>query len=228
MFMNKAFVALLCATNLVGQASSGEARSYECAKNLATLISSTDQRGPLFAVGNLIFTSLEAEDHSQLLPVNSGSGAFVLRLKSSGLNRIRFQIPGLGCRPGHTYYLSYMHGDRAPSRFFEAGEDRAPLGHEVMDYQLTSVTAAEHLESHLIFAIQKTAQAMASGLNEGRLTRGMLQAQSLQDCQALVRRAPALAKNLKVLKGHSTQTSAQRPFKRAKTTNSLARRASVE
>ena len=228
MFMNKAFVALLGATSLVCQVSSGETRTYSCGKNLAALISSTDQRGPLFAVGNLIFTSLKAEDHSQLLLVNSGSGAFVLRLKSSGLNRIRFQIPGLGGRPGHTYYLSYMHGDRAPSRFFEAGEDRAPLGHEVMDYQLTSVTAAEHLESHLIFAIQKTAQAMASGLNEGRLTRGMLQAQSLQDCQALVRRAPALAKNLKVLKGHSTQTSAQRPFKRAKTTNSLARRASVE
>lgn len=227
MAIKKALFAGLGAAVVFCQVSAGEALAYNCGKNLASLASSTAQRGPLFAVGDLIFTSVEASDLSRLLLVNSGAGNFVLRLKG-GLNRIRFQIPGMSGRPGHMYFLSYIHGDGAPSRFFEVGEDRAPIGHEVTDYQLISAARAEYLEPYLVYAIQKTALNMASALSEGRLSRSVLHIQPLPACQALVRRTPSLVKSLKVIEGPSRQMSAQRPFKRAKTTNSLALRVSIE
>src|SRR4051812_1702968 len=87
-----------------------EILSYECARSITSLIGSDEQIGPVFSRGQLVFTSVEAQDSSKLLIVNAGSGNFVVPLESSGVNRIRFEVPTAQRGQLKVFFLSYMHG----------------------------------------------------------------------------------------------------------------------
>src|SRR5665213_1319838 len=113
-----------------------EILSYECARSIATIVSPSEQTGPLFSAGRLVFTSLEAQDQSILLLVNAGYGNFVINLDSKSVNRIRFEIPSEGGGPLKTFFLSYMHGGALRSRYFEFAEGHAPMGRDELDYSL--------------------------------------------------------------------------------------------
>ncbi len=231
------------------KATAAETQSYNCGRHVAALVGGESQPGPLFSDGHLIFTSLEAQDMSHILIVNAGSGNFVLPLNGSGLNKIRFVLPGTDGQPSHTYFLSFVPGGVAQSRYFEYSEERPPLGHDQSDYGLTAAKRAENLEAHLNYAIQKTAQALVYALGEGRLTRQSITPQSLDECKPLANQTANLKHEIDFLEflalGKKPQAMAtnsrlpasvvaapgtlrQRALLRPKTTSSLALRASNE
>src|SRR4051812_2968008 len=97
------------ASNPVTPAGSGEVASYECARSLITLVRQTEQPGPMFSAGSLVFTSTQAQDGQNVLLVNAGQGNYMIRLEGTAVNRMRFELPSSETGPMKTYYLSYMH-----------------------------------------------------------------------------------------------------------------------
>ena len=175
----------------------GELLSYDCARSIATLVNPSEQTGPLFADGKLVFTSLETQDSSKILLVNAGYGNFVINLEAIGVNRIRFVLPVAATGPTRTFFLSYMHGGLLKSRYFEFSEGRAPLGRDEMDYSFVSAHRAENLMPHLDYAIHETAAATLSAIVEGRVARSQLQRHRVDSCEHISRQTPNVAKNLR-------------------------------
>lgn len=177
--------------------SDGEILSYKCALSLATLISAKDEPGPLFAVGHLIFTSLETQAQSKILLVNAGHGNFAINLDAEGVNRVRFEIPASGSGPTKTFFLSYMHGGALRSRYFEFSEERPPFGHDELDYSLVTAHRAEYLLPHLNYAIHATAEATLNLITDGKLSRGEMFAHRVESCEHIARQSPNLSRNLR-------------------------------
>jgi hypothetical protein len=174
-----------------------EILSYECARSLATIVSPSEQTGPLFADGKLIFTSLEAQDSSKILLVNAGYGNFVINLVGDGVNRIRFELPTSASGDVRTFFLSYMHGGALRSRYFEYSEARPPFGRDELDYSLVSARRADNLMPHLDYAIHETAEATLSAITEGHVTRNQMARHRVENCEYISRKSPGLAKNLR-------------------------------
>jgi hypothetical protein len=174
-----------------------EILSYECARSIATIVTPSEQTGPLFADGRLIFTSLEAQDSSLMLLVNAGYGNFVINLERNGVNRIRFEIPSEANAAPRTFFLSYMHGGVLRSRYFEYAEEHAPAGRDELDYSLVNARRADNLVPHLDYAIHETAEATLSAITEGRVTRSQMLRHKVENCEHISRQSPSIAKNLR-------------------------------
>lgn len=174
-----------------------EILSYDCARNVAGVVNSSHQIGPVFAIGSLVFTSLEAKDASHLLLVNGGGGIYAINLENLGVNRIHFQIPTSGRSVPQSFYLTYMHGASFRSRYFEFSEGRAPLGKDDLDYSLVPARRADYLQAHLNYAIHETAEVTLNAITDGRLRRDQLTLRPVEGCEYIERQAPALARNLK-------------------------------
>jgi len=186
------------ATKAANRVEAEEVLSYECAKSVATIVSPSEQTGPLFSEGRLVFTSVEAQDSSILLLVNAGYGNFAINLEGKGtVNRIRFEIPTEANKPPKTFFLSYLHGGTLRSRYFEYSEDHAPMGHDELDYSLVSARRAEYMMPHLDYAIHETAEATLQAITEGKVTRSQMLRHKVSDCEHIQRMAPAIAKNLR-------------------------------
>jgi predicted regulator of Ras-like GTPase activity (Roadblock/LC7/MglB family) len=185
-------------TKAVNRVEAEEVLSYECAKSVATIVSTSEQTGPLFSEGRLIFTSVEAQDQSILLLVNAGYGNFAINLESKdSVNRIRFEVPTEANKAPHTFFLSYLHGGTLRSRYFEYSEDQAPTGHDELDYSLVSARRADYMMAHLDYAIHETAEATLQAITEGKITRSQMMRHKVGDCEHIARMSPSIAKNLR-------------------------------
>jgi hypothetical protein len=174
-----------------------EILSYECARSVTSLVRASDQMGPLFSDGRLVFTSLEANDTTVMLLVNAGYGNFVITLESTGVNRLRFQVP-TGQKSGSgTFYLSYLHGGAMRSRYFEYSEGHPPAGREDVEYALVVPRRADYLLPHFDYAIHETAEATLKEITDGRLSRDQLNRHKVENCDHISRQAPTIAKNLR-------------------------------
>lgn len=177
--------------------NSGEAASYDCARSLIGLVGSGEQPGPMFSSGALVFTSLETQDHQNILLVNAGHGNYLLRLEGSGVNRMRFEIPASENGPLKTFYLSYMHGGALRSRYFDYAENHAPPGHDELEYSLVHARRADNLIAHFDYAIHETAEAMLNSITEGHLQRSQISAHQVSSCDHIAQQSPAVARNLR-------------------------------
>lgn len=176
-----------------------QSQVYQCGRQIAGVLAPTDQRGPLFAAGSLVFTSIEARDTSKLLVVNAGAGSWVVRLTGQGVNRVRFTIPATEVGAPRTFYLSYWHGSGTTlgSRFFEYSEGIPPLGHDELSYLNLTAQPAPGLVPHLQYAIYETVGATIKLLMDGQLNRTQLQvSESHQNCQLATRDSPKLSYHL--------------------------------
>lgn len=174
-----------------------ELLSYQCGQSVSSLVSPSEQQGPLFHQGHLLFTSIEAKDSSKILLVNAGNGNFVLTLEGTGVNRIRFELPTGELSGRKIFYLSYLHGGILRSRYFDFAEGAAPTGHDESDYAWVNVQRAENLLPYLDYAIHETAEATVEALTEGKLVRNQLLRHKVENCEHISRREPRLARNLK-------------------------------
>jgi hypothetical protein len=179
------------------QISVDELLSYECAKSVTSLVGAKEQTGPLFSEGQLVFTSVEADDHSMLLLLNAGHGNYVVPLEGAGVNRLRFEMKTSTSTRPTQFYLSYMHGGLMRSRYFEYAEEHPPTGHDEFDYSRVSPQRAGEMLPHLDYAINETAQATLTALIEGHLTREQLGVHHIENCSHLSRQSGALARYLK-------------------------------
>jgi hypothetical protein len=173
-----------------------EVLSYECARSITSLIPIDEQWGPVFSHGNLVFTSVEAQDFSKLLIVNAGAGNYVIKLEGLGVNRIRFEVPS-GRGQARVFFMSYMHGNRMRSRYFDFSEGKAPVGRDELDYALVPARRADHLLAHLDYAIHETAAATLNAIVDGRLDRAQLEHHRIENCEHIARLWPNLGNDLK-------------------------------
>lgn len=174
-----------------------EILSYQCARSVATIVSASEQIGPLFAAGRLVFTSLEARDSSKLLLVNAGYGNFAIALSGDGVNRIRFTIPTSEKSGGQEFFLSYLHGGALRSRYFEFSEAEPPVGREDLDFISVEAQRADYLLPHLDYAIHETAKSTLDAITDGKLTRRNLNPHNVENCEHLDRQSPTVARNLR-------------------------------
>lgn len=174
-----------------------EVLSYDCAKNIAGVLSPADQVGPIFTSGTLVFASLEAQDSSKLLMVNAGQGNFVIRLESDGVNRIRFEIPVAGKNKGRMFFLTYLHGGAMRSRYFDYAEGRPPVGKDELEYAYVVAKRADHLQAHLNYALHETAEATLAAITDGRVDRSRILKREVEGCESIDRQSPGIARHLK-------------------------------
>lgn len=174
-----------------------EILSYDCAKNIAGVLTPSDQVGPLFTAGSLVFASLEAQDSSKLLMVNAGSGNFVILLENAGVNRIRFEIPVAGKARASMFFLTYMHGGAMRSRYFDFAEGRPPIGKDELEYSYVVAKRADHLQAHLNYALHETAEATLAAITDGRVDRSKLMRKQVEGCESIDRQSPSVARSLK-------------------------------
>jgi hypothetical protein len=174
-----------------------EILSYECARSIASITHVDEQTGPVFAQGNLVFTSMEASDASTLLIVNAGNGNFMVNLEGSGVNRIRFELPTAKRGQSNSFFLSYMHGGTLRSRYFDYSEDKPPQGRDELDYSLMPVRRADNLLPHLDYAISETAEATLNAITDGKLERAELAHHRIENCEHISRTSPSLGNSLR-------------------------------
>jgi hypothetical protein len=175
-----------------------EILSYDCARSIASIVKSSEPLGPLFSQGQLVFTSIEAADASNILLVNAGYGNFSVALEGAGINRIRFEVPtGDNSGDPQLFFLSYMHGGVLRSRYFEYSEGHAPAGHDDLDYLLVHPQRAENLLPHLDYAIHETAEATLAAITDGKVPRSELSRHRIANCENISRQSPNLARQLR-------------------------------
>lgn len=179
------------------QTSMEELLSYECAKSVATMLYPPEQPGPVYSADGLVFTSIEATDHSQLLIVSAGRGTFAIRLNQGGLNRIRFKIPIHNSSEPTEFYLGFLHDPVTRSRVFDFAAQRPPLGKKDSDYKSVAPYRAEGLLPNLEYKIHETAESMLASLTEGRIERAQVVRQKADNCEHITRKSPALGRSLK-------------------------------
>jgi|GEM_PF-3653195 len=178
------------------QASMEELLSYECAKSVSTMLLPEDQIGPVFSVNELVFTSIEANDNSRLLIVSAGVGTYSIPLERAGVNRLRFSIPVHGSAQPKNFYLGFLHDSVTRSRFFDFSVNRPPMGKEETDYAFVVPHRADGLLPNLEYKVHETAEGMLASLTEGRLARAQITRQKAENCEHIVRKTPALGRNL--------------------------------
>lgn len=175
-----------------------ELLSYQCGRDVSSMLSGPDQPGPVFSSGLLILTSTEARNGDRLLIVNAGAGTFVLPLAVEGVNRLRFTIPTQTAPEPREFFLSYVHGYRGTrSRIFESSINSAPMGKDILDYTPVHPARAENMREHLDYGIFQTASNMVSALREGRLERQLLQRGRAENCEHITREQPAVGRILR-------------------------------
>ncbi len=174
-----------------------ELLSYECAKSVATMLYPQEQPGPVFSADGLVFTSIEANDNSQLLIVSAGNGTFAIPLYQVGLNRVRFKIPSHNSSQPNEFFLGFLHDPVTRSRVFDFAAQRPPLGKKDSDYKFVAPRRAEGLLPNLEYKIHETAESMLASLTEGRLARAQVVRQKADNCEHITRKSPALGRNLK-------------------------------
>ncbi len=175
-----------------------ELLTYQCAIGVGNLVDESRQLGPLFAAGDLVFTSVEAKDQSKLLIVNAGTGIYALNLEKPGLNRIRFKLPDKKGLASTLFFLSYLHGESLSSRYFEFAHQRPSAGRDEFDYQEVTPQRAEYLLPQFEYAVYSTAGATLKAIRLGKLERSEISLNYFrkEDCDHLERRSPPLARSL--------------------------------
>lgn len=173
-----------------------ELLSYACARSVATMVDVDRQTGPVFSDGVLVFTSIEAGDGSKVLIVSAGGGTYAVPLAHSGTNRIRFEIPTQAYSRNKRFFLNYVHDSAYRSRFFEFSMDRAPSGHEELDYRWVQPQRADYMLANLDYAIYETSENELNALTEGRISRVEFNKRKA-DCDHISRRTPTLARTLR-------------------------------
>ena len=174
-----------------------EILSYDCAKNIAGVLSPADQVGPLFANGSLVFAALETRESNKILLVNAGQGNFAVALENNGINRIRFEIPVVGKNKARMFFLTYLEGGAMRSRFFDYSEGRPPIGKDELEYAYVVAKRANHLQTHLNYALHETAEATLAAITDGRVDRSRLVRKQVDGCESLDRQSPSIARSLK-------------------------------
>lgn len=197
LFLGSTFLVAQSVPQSIKTPTIDELQSYDCARSVAKMYEGEVSLGPLFLRDNLAFTSVGTAGRENLLIVNAGRGTFSILLPSSGVNKIRFDLPNMGRSGEHSYYLSFMHGGRGESRVFEFGFERPPLGHDDLEYHPVQVQRADELLPHFEYAIFTTAQKTVQALASGKINRTDVFVASLDRCSHLERRAPNLASNLR-------------------------------
>lgn len=175
-----------------------ELLTYECGRNVTTMLYNSDQPGPVFSNGLLLVSSVEADDGTRLLIVNAGAGTFSMPLERDGVNRLRFWIPTEMPGGAKEFFISYMHGYAGSrSRVFEYSIHKAPLGKDELDYIPMRPTRAEKLVTHLEYGIFETSKNMVTAFREGRLTSEQLQKSRAENCEHIARAQPEVGRILK-------------------------------
>lgn len=177
--------------------SAAEMRSYSCAHSVVSMVRGMNQPGPIFAEGKLVFTSISATDGSKILVVNAGQGTYAIPLEGSGVNRIRFEMPGLVGGQKQLFFLSYMHGEALRSRYFEFSSGLPPYGKDVLDYVSVTARRTPQLKDHLEYAIRETAENIVSGITEGKLQREHFSSHQVNGCDYIYQNSPKLAQTLR-------------------------------
>lgn len=196
--LSAAITALMGSQNMSAQSPTvgvDEILTYECARGVATLVEASEQSGPVFSQGELVFASIAARDSSAILIVSAGAGVFSIPLEHTGVNKMRFELPsGRSAKP-QVFFLNYLHDPGVRSRVFEFSMMRPPVGKTELDYRLVQPQRATYLQPHLEYAIWETSSGLLSSLTEGGVRRDQVNFQDA-DCTHLERRAPALARVL--------------------------------
>ena len=174
-----------------------EAFIYQCARGVSTMVELNQQQGPVFAVGDLVFTSVEDLNSRRLLILNSGSGIFTVPLARSGVNRLRFRLPGSQQATSKEFFISYSHGGRLRSRYFEFATTEPPPGHDQMDYDHVAPKRSRELVRHFEHAIFETTENHLSLISEGRIDRQNWSRRKVEGCENLVKKNTGLADQLR-------------------------------
>lgn len=174
--------------------SARELQTYQCARNVAGLVLPTEQPGPVFKDDDLVFSSLETRDGANVLIVSAGSGTFVVPLALTGVNRLRFQMPGPQSK---LYYISFAHDSLLHSRFFNFATNQPPFGRQEAEYTRVEPRRAAYMLANLEYAILETSENALNALTEGRLDRRRLSRLPVTGCEHIAAIAPALAQRLR-------------------------------
>jgi hypothetical protein len=167
------------------QVSEAELSTYECARSLGAMLVADDQTGPVFYRNDIAFTSINASNGSRILIVANAMGLFEFSLPSSGINRLRFELP-VNERQTQIYYLGFMPGGgTAQSRIFEFSAGDPPFGKLDEHFKPSHGTRASRLVQHFNFAIFETADTMVNALIDGKLERHSVRRDYIQRCDHL-------------------------------------------
>lgn len=173
-----------------------ELLTYDCAKVVAEIVGNGPQIGPVFHQQGLVFTSLSNARGQKMLIADAGAGLFTIPLNDVGVNRMRLTLPTAALGAPKTFYLTYIHGDRYRSRVTEFAVERAPAGHEDLDYQLAHVFRDKTVVAHLEYAIFQTTQAAVLAISRKTVARQDLTVVREDACAHIARSSPALARNM--------------------------------
>ena len=182
-------VARPFATSDLAPVRLGELLSYDCARAVAGMVATPHSPGPVFRERDLVFVSVETEDHRPELMISAGAGIFTVELAHSGVNRLRFELPDATGHAAVTYYLTYLHDDHLGSRYLDFGQTQPPVGHFDIDYLAVVPRRADNLVAHLDYATFLTSDKL-------RVTKARVGPKLTGACDHLRRENPALARAL--------------------------------
>jgi hypothetical protein len=187
--------------------ANADPRLYSCARKIANLAPTSKLQGPLFARGELIFTSLERPNGTKMLLLSNGQANYSVPLESAGINRIRFQIRGEGSLLSQIF-LSYLHGGKTmPSRVFEFSKDQLPPGRQELDYLYVRAKVENNLAPQIVYAVEQTAQSLFDAIKDGRMDAASLFPVQPTGCAAVAEPQSAIQENLNYLLDQLDQVS---------------------
>lgn len=176
---------------------SDEILTYECARNVSTMVETNPQLGPVFSEGLLVFTSIETQGGGKSLIISAGGGTYAIELKHEGVNRLRFELASQASIKPKVFFLTYVHDRIFRSRYFDFSMGRPPAGRDDLDYDFAKVRRAEYMLPHLEYAIYETSVNVLDAITDGRVKREQMNKHKAENCEHLTRKTPGLARNLR-------------------------------
>lgn len=184
-------------TQSVTPVKSDEILTYECARTVSTMVETSQQTGPVFSEGLLVFTSIETQGGGKVLIISAGGGTYAIELKHEGVNRLRFELASQESFKPKKFFLTYVHDRIFRSRYFDFSMNRPPLGRDDLDYDLVQARRAEYMLPHLEYAIYETSENALLAITEGRVKRDQMNRHKAENCEHISRKTPGLARNLR-------------------------------
>lgn len=170
---------------------SEESLSYNCGRNIASILDHKSQLGPSIMVGDFLLTSTIASDQTPLLIINSKRGLFVSSVDEFAVNRLQFQMRD---QVGNTsrYFLSYSHAGDGRPRLHQYSKDTPPAGHENEYFKKIILRRAPDLAGHSNFSTYRTVENIVKAVAAGTIKKSQLHRQDFSDCDRLKLKSPSL------------------------------------